>query len=304
MNLNTETNLASAIKIITCPEEQQTPANTLFLAGGISNCPDWQSEIIKLMREYSITVLNPRRDSFDISDPTATDFQIAWEHRHLHLAEAISFWFPKETECPITLFELGYWLLSAKPLAIGLDPDYPRIQELFAQLLIHRPDLQIATTLKSLTINIAKLSKAPLIIPKYQIQTNDFFLAGGISNCPNWQEEVSQLLINQGLEVFNPRKADFIGMGGMNYRNHLRKNHQRLIDSKAVVFWFAKETLNSMALFELGIACQLNKPIFIGVEPGYTREQDIRVQVGLARPDVKVVNTIQELTSQVVNFNR
>ncbi len=287
------------IKLITCPEEQTTSRNTLFLAGGISNCPDWQSDLIKLIDKLPITTLNPRRLSFDTSNPSATDFQIAWEHRHLHIAETISFWFPKETECPITLFELGYWLLSSKPLIIGADPDYIRIQEIFAYLAIHRPELRIDTTLKDLALKITSVGKSNFNVTNFPIKNEEIYLAGGISDCPNWQIDLNKELTERNILVFNPRTDNFMGKGGLNYRKILQANHQRFLDSKAIVFWFPKSTLNSMALFELGIACQLNKPIFIGVEPGYQREQDIHVQVGLARPEVNVVNSLEQLVEQL-----
>ena len=49
---------------------------SIFLAGGISNCPDWQltaSTILGLnMSIYeNLVLINPRRKSFDVSDPSA-----------------------------------------------------------------------------------------------------------------------------------------------------------------------------------------------------------------------------------------
>jgi len=34
-----------------------------------------------------------------------------WEFEHLRKAKAIMFWFPSETLCPITLYELGAWTI-------------------------------------------------------------------------------------------------------------------------------------------------------------------------------------------------
>jgi hypothetical protein len=45
----------------------------------------------------------------------------------MHDADLISFWFPRETLCPITLYELGKWHGKAdKPIVVGMHPDYPR----------------------------------------------------------------------------------------------------------------------------------------------------------------------------------
>ncbi len=46
-------------------------------------------------------LLNPRREQFDMKDKSASAAQIRWEHRHLHAATAIVFWFCAETLCPV-----------------------------------------------------------------------------------------------------------------------------------------------------------------------------------------------------------
>jgi hypothetical protein len=104
---------------------------TLFLGGGISNCPDWQAEMVQLLDGLPYVLLNPRRDGFDLLDPKMSVAQIEWEHLHLRDANAILFWFPSETLCPITLFEYGYWLgRPQKRLFIGVHPDYQRRTDL------------------------------------------------------------------------------------------------------------------------------------------------------------------------------
>jgi hypothetical protein len=106
----------------------------VFLGGGITGCPDWQAEIVaKLSDVESLTLLNPRRANFPINDPSASEAQIKWEFEHLRKADAILFWFPKETLCPITLFELGAWLMSGKQLFVGVHPDYARRQDIEVQ---------------------------------------------------------------------------------------------------------------------------------------------------------------------------
>lgn len=43
----------------------------LFLAGGITGCPDWQQELVQLLRDADLILLNPRRAHFPMADPTA-----------------------------------------------------------------------------------------------------------------------------------------------------------------------------------------------------------------------------------------
>lgn len=115
---------------------------TLFLAGGITNCPDWQEATgIVLADDYA--VFNPRRRFFDVDDPTVENDQIEWEHHYLHKADIILFWFPKETLCPITLFELGCFLNTPKTLIIGVEPGYLRSRDIDIQVGLARPKQRI-----------------------------------------------------------------------------------------------------------------------------------------------------------------
>ena len=93
------------VEALTEYEPGHLPA--VFLAGGITACSGWQQEIVAHLHDLPVVILNPRRANFPIDDPTAAPQQIEWEHRHLRKADAIAFWFPCETLCPITLYELG-----------------------------------------------------------------------------------------------------------------------------------------------------------------------------------------------------
>src|SRR6478736_102537 len=77
----------------------------VFLGGGISGCPDWQSSVIYLLTDTPGVLLNPRRKG-EFTEDIAGE-QIEWEYKALRTADTVFFWFPQETLCPITLFELG-----------------------------------------------------------------------------------------------------------------------------------------------------------------------------------------------------
>jgi Nucleoside 2-deoxyribosyltransferase like len=140
------------MKYIQCPTEANSHnlEPTLFLAGGISNCPDWQSELTAKLESSNWTVLNPRRTDFDAGNSSLAESQIDWEFRHLRLASAIAFWFPPETLCPITLYELGAWSMTEKPLFVGVDPKYQRFLDVKIQTQLARPDVVILESLTDL----------------------------------------------------------------------------------------------------------------------------------------------------------
>ncbi len=134
-----------------------TPAadeRSIFLAGGISGCHNWQQDMVTLLSGTPLVVLNPRRENFPIDDPAAATAQIRWEFDHLRLADAIAFWFPCETLCPITLYELGAWAMTSKPLFVGVHPDYQRRVDVEIQLSLARPDVRVAFSLDDLRAGI------------------------------------------------------------------------------------------------------------------------------------------------------
>ncbi len=123
---------------------------SVFLAGGITGCPNWQQEMRQLLNDPDLILLNPRRADFPIHDPNAARDQITWEHSHLHQAGAILFWFCKETIQPIVLYELGAWSMTDKPIFVGVHPKYPQRQDVEIQTGLARPKVEIAYTLEYL----------------------------------------------------------------------------------------------------------------------------------------------------------
>jgi hypothetical protein len=145
---------------IECPQRLLEIKNALFLAGGISGCADWQSEMVELLRDTNYTILNPRRRDFPAGDPAAARTQIIWEYDHLRMAEKILFWFSPETLNPIVLYELGAWSMTDKPLFVGVHPQYKRRQDVEIQTALVRPDISIVYSLAELAQQI-KMHSTP-----------------------------------------------------------------------------------------------------------------------------------------------
>lgn len=136
----------------------------VFLAGGITDCPDWQADMVGLLDGLPLTTLNPRRADFPIGDPADAQIQIAWEHYALRDADIISFWFPYQTLCPIALYELGAWSVTGKPICIGVHSAYQRKQDVEIQTALARPEVKIVDNLHALADKIkAELASVPLI---------------------------------------------------------------------------------------------------------------------------------------------
>jgi hypothetical protein len=154
-------------RIIAAPAETRVTDDetSLFLAGGITNCIDWQDEICEQLRNIDrLVILNPRRENY--TDDAAG--QILWEWQHLRTANAISFWFSAETVQPITLFELGRWTADIaspignsadepgkssrgrKQIFVGAHERYSRRLDVEIQLRFQCPDLEIVGSISAL----------------------------------------------------------------------------------------------------------------------------------------------------------
>lgn len=105
----------------------------VFLAGGISNCPDWQSEFINKCEHLPVILYNPRRTNFDINNTDDTYDQIHWEHNMMENSDIIVFWFSSGSLNPIVLYELGKYIRSNKQIIIGIDPEYSRKDDVIIQ---------------------------------------------------------------------------------------------------------------------------------------------------------------------------
>lgn len=149
------------MKVIEAPEKYvgQPGDRRVFLAGGITGAPDWQAQVIRELadRESQLVLFNPRRKGFDTRAKDATKDQVEWEHRHLHMADSISFWFPAEAKCMITLFELGIWMDSSNVI-VGVHPEYERRLDIETQLALYKPSIQIVYSLDSLVSEIDRLN--------------------------------------------------------------------------------------------------------------------------------------------------
>lgn len=115
----------------------------IFMAGGISHCPDWQKPLAsRFLETTNAVIFNPRRENFTFSIKTQEE-QITWEFDYLALCRNILFWFPSETLCPITLFELGKISTSNKNIVVGCHYLYKRRDDVVEQLKLAKPNIVV-----------------------------------------------------------------------------------------------------------------------------------------------------------------
>jgi hypothetical protein len=132
------------------------------------------------------------------------------------------------------------------------------------------------------------------------------FIAGGITGV-NWQSEMVRALTkaNVNLTVLNPRRRAYPEGDPDAPRKQIEWEWDALRKSNAVSFWFSPETLCPITLFELGK--QLVRPnieLFVGSHPGYARRLDLQVQIGLERPELDLVASVDALAEKVIRWSR
>lgn len=142
------------MKILTAVENIDLSNKTVvFLAGGITNCKDWQKEVInnlkgnlKFNSEFyeDLVIANPRRENFPIHDPNASQEQIEWEFKMLEACDLFTMYFDGDTpsDQPICFYELGRNLVRmtekyndkvSDHVIITVDENFKRKQDVYIQ---------------------------------------------------------------------------------------------------------------------------------------------------------------------------
>jgi hypothetical protein len=136
------------VTVVEAPNKDNVDGFKVFLAGGITSCPNWQKSIIDKLKgqekniKENIILFNPRRENFPIHDPNAANEQIKWEYDKLKESDMIIFWFSRGSLNPIVLYELGMWGNSRDiPIIIGIDEGYERKQDVEIQTKLAKPDV-------------------------------------------------------------------------------------------------------------------------------------------------------------------
>lgn len=144
------------MKVVTAPYDCSTHDKiSVFLAGGISDCWNWQEAVINKLKEMeengydmrSLVLFNPRRPSFDVNNPEDTKAQISWESYWLDCCDIFSMYFcNSDSVQPICMYELGRSLLKKSDdwedddihycysILISIEKGYKRADDVLIQM--------------------------------------------------------------------------------------------------------------------------------------------------------------------------
>ena len=137
----------------------------------------------------------------------------------------------------------------------------------------------------------------------YPLHGKSIFLAGGITDCWNWQERVgSELMRSKVFDfVINPRREEFDILDKTQKPIQTKWEYDHLDASTHVMFWFTADTLQPITLFELGKMISTDKTIYVGCDPQYARQLDVVEQLRLSRPDIKVWDSLDNMVDFIIS---
>lgn len=140
-------------QIIIAPSNEKPLYTSVFLAGGITNCKEWQNDVINELLYDKVSIFNPRRGHFDVSDKSESNRQILWEYERLEQMDIFSMYFCNDnSDQPICLYELGRNVVRMqnrfpsdwqKRIVISVEDGYRRKQDVIIQMSLCAPQLFI-----------------------------------------------------------------------------------------------------------------------------------------------------------------
>lgn len=132
------------IDVLTAPNINDAKYISVFLAGGITGCPNWQKEVIKNLEAEDISVYNPRQEHFNVTDKSASYKQIVWEYERLEKSDIFSMYFCGGSSIqPICMYELGRNIVRMQNrfpsdwenrIVVSVEDGYQRAQDVIIQV--------------------------------------------------------------------------------------------------------------------------------------------------------------------------
>lgn len=121
------------------------------------------------------------------------------------------------------------------------------------------------------------------------------FLAG----CANtdWRKEFVEYFEDNSVVFLDPKRNNWDGLNDDALNEQITWEFVNLRRSDVVVYWFNKGSVCPITLLEYGMwGLSKGTPIVVGVTNDYEKRKDVLLQTKLARPDVRIVNDLYELS--------
>ena len=125
------------------------------------------------------------------------------------------------------------------------------------------------------------------------------FLGGGMTD---WRHEIMQRLSDFDGVLIDPQLAHW-PKDQSAASDQVMWEHRYRREATWGLFWFPAETTCSVTWLELGYALAGDQTVVVGADPNYSRRDELRLHCSLARPELCVVNSLDELAFEVLALN-
>ena len=149
---------------------------------------------------------------------------------------------------------------------------------------------------------LGQIIRSPEIWNKASDQRKAIFLAGGITNCPLWQDYAAKRIASSlPVVVLDPRRDNWdMKNGHVESVIQISWECKHLKKSDHILFWFPSTSDCPIALFELGSYLDKNTPISIGTDCQYNRRFDVEVQTAMVRPRMIVWDNLDKMIDNLI----
>ena len=169
----------------------------IFLAGGITDCADWQSTVVssfeadKDFKDKNIILYNPRRENWNMSMNSKAEAQrqIEWEFKRLEKMDIFSMYFAASQTSvgPICLYELGRYVCRMQMrfpqdwqlrIVVDIENGYLRENDVIEQLYWATRGQVCANTRVSEYTHAARIKKAVKRLEELEDSPNLWSIVG------------------------------------------------------------------------------------------------------------------------------
>ena len=118
-----------------------------------------------------------------------------------------------------------------------------------------------------------------------------------------------EMLKDLPITVYNPRRKNFPIHDPNAAKEQITWEFHKLNESSHILFWFCKETICPIVLYEFGrhlarwdygsAGGNRTVKIFVGMDKEYKRRQDVEIQGRLVIPDMKIHFSLEDLAAEI-----
>ena len=169
-----------------------------------------------------------------------------------------------------------------------------------------------------------KLISLVIILPKHKVDINDspiIFLAGPISNAPNWQDKAIETITNLSDKIYvaSPRReSNFSSLTSESKFEHQLDWERHYLDlastQGAILFWlpaakihdcnraYARDTRGELGEWRGRLSYDPDLRVIIGGENAFDGIDIIRRNYQAIKPEMEFYNTLDELCKQAISI--